>query len=473
MGNVTFGGLASGMDTSAIVKAIMDSEKAPLNRLQKHQKINNERLEAYSGFNDKMKALETAAKDLSDEKKIQSSKSTLSSEDNISVESSGATMNGTYNVAVKQLSQVQKNVSAGFDSPAKNNMGTGTISFDIKDKDGNTTDTYDIDIKEGGNSLKGIIEAINKKSEDTGVTASLINDGKDSNNYHIVFSGKDAGTKFEIRSDLNGAEAGVDADFNTSKTTKTQEAQQAIAYIDGVEIVSNSNTLKNAVPGVDITLDKVNTVADPAATDPMKKYESTRLSVTPDNDGMKKKVDSFVSAYNGIMEYLKKGTKDTSSLNSYLRTDSSVANIKREMQGILTSTFGGENKGSMVMLSQAGIETQRDGTLKVDSKKLSNALEKNYTDFVNMFAGTEKHDGVMDKFEKTMGKFTDSIDGLYASKKKSHDSIDKSLDSQILRMESRLEKREKSLNAQFSAMEDMLASLNTQSSFLTSALTGM
>ncbi len=456
MGGITFGGLASGMDTASIVDAIMDAERAPLKRLEKRRKINDERIGAYSKFNDKLKGLQKAAESLADEKKIQSSKSTLSNEDHISVESSGETMDGEYDIAVKQLSQVQKNVSKGFAS-ASTEIGSGTITFTIN----GTDKSYTVEIGEDKNSLKDVVKAINKQAEETGISASLINDGKE-NGYHIIFSGKDAGTEFSI-----SGSSGINTDL--VQTTQTQNAQQAIAYIDGVEIVSNNNTLKNAVPGVDITLDKVNKVVDENAANPMQRYESTRLEVTPDNEAMKKKVNSFVDAYNGIIKYLKKGTDDGNSMNSYLRTDSSVRKIKREMQEIVSSTFG-DGKGSMVMLSQAGIETKKDGTLKVDSKKLDDALKDNYTSFVDMFAGTKDKDGIMDKFESLMDKHTDSVDGLYSGKKKSHDSVGKSLESQILRMESRLEKREKSLNAQFSAMEDMMSMFNTQASFLTSAL---
>ncbi len=460
MGDVTFGGLSSGMDTAAIVDAIMQAERAPLRRLEKRQKINDERIGAYSSFNDKLKQLQEAAEKLSNEKKIQSSKTTLSSEDNISVESSGTPLNGEYNIAVKQLSQVQKNVSSGFDSTTTV-VGAGTITFTV---DG-AESPFAVEISGENNTLADVVAAVNKQSEETGVSASLINDGT-TNGYRIIFSGKDAGTKFDIAGTLTGGENGV-VDFGS--TEKTQNAQQAVAFIDGIEIVSNSNTLKNAVPGVNITLDKVSRVIDQNALDSIQGYETTRLGVTPDDEAMKEKVNSFVDAYNNIMKYLKKGTDDSSSLNSYLRTDSAVRNIKREMQAIVASTFG-ENSGSMVMLSQAGIETQKDGTLKVDNNKLDSAVEQHYNNFVNMFAGTSEKDGVMDKFEALMDKYTDSVDGLYSGRKKAHDSIDKKLESQITRMESRLEKREKSLHAQFTAMEDMMSLFSTQASFLTNAL---
>lgn len=470
-GGITFSGMASGMDTASIVEALMQVEKQPLNRLQKRQTINNERLEAYSSFNDKLKGLLSIAEKLADEEKIHATKSTLSDEKTLSIESnSEETMEGNYNIVVKQLSQVQKNVSAGFDSKSKPILGEGTLSFDLLDENGAVSETVTFEVTDKNNSLKELAETINAQSEETGIAATIIDDGKDSGNYHLVFSGTDSGSRFTVGSNLSGAAAGVDADFNGSKTTQTQQAQQAVAYVDGVEIVSNSNTLEGAVPGVDITLSAVSKIADENAADPMQKYAATRLSVEPDNGAMKEKIKSFVDSYNGIMEYLKKGTDDDSSMNSYLRTDSTVRNLKSNMQKLLSETFGGEKNGEMIMLSQAGISTQQDGTLEISNSKLDKALDEHYSDFVKMFAGTEKTDGVMDKFKSLMDDATDSVDGLYAAKKESHDSLDRTLNNRIAAMESRLEKREEAYNAQFSAMESLISSWNSQASFLTSAL---
>ncbi len=460
MGDITFGGLSSGMDTAAIVDAIMQAERAPLRRLQKRQKINDERIDAYSDFNDKLKALQESAEKLGDQKGIQSSRVTLGSEDNISVDSSGLATNGEYTIAVKQLSQVQKNVSSGFES-ATAGVGAGMITFTV---DG-VENPFSIEINGDNNTLADVVAAVNKQSEKTGVTASIINDGSE-NGYRIIFSGKNAATRFDIAGTLTG---GSNDAVNFGATEKTQSAQQAVAFIDGIKIVSDSNTLKNAVPGVDITLDKISRVIDQNALDSMQGYETTRLGVAPDNEAMKEKINSFVNAYNDIIKYLKKGTDDASSMNSYLRTDSTVRNIKRQMQAIVTSAFG-DNSGSMVMLAQAGVETQKDGTLRVDSEKLNNAVTDNYTSFVNMFAGAGEKDGIMDKFAALMDRYTDRVDGLYNGRKKTHDSVAQNIENQITRMESRLEKRKDSLAAQFSAMEEMMALFTAQASFLSSAL---
>ena len=449
MSSVTFGGLSSGMDTATIVEALMETENAPLERLELQQTINDEKLEAYSSFNDKLTALQSAAEDLAEADDLQSSKTSLSAEGVVSAESTGASVQGTYNIIVKQLSQVQKDVSSGFDSMAESVLGTGSITI------GNGDDTATIDITSDNNNLKDFVTAVNKESETTGVTASLINDGSDSGNYRVVFSGGDAGNEFTISSTLTD----TTGDFTTSNT---QAAQKALVEIDGIAIESDSNTLSDVIPGLSLTLDSV------SDKDSEGNFETVRLSVEPDSDAMKEKVNTFINSYNGIIEYLNEGTDDTDSLNSYLRNDSTVNGIKRKMQSILTSTFGGG--GSMSMFSQAGISTQSDGTLEVDGSDLTEAIENNLTDFVNMFSGTDDEDGVMDKFITLMDASTDSIDGFYASKKESHDSTEKTLESQILRMETRLAKREDSLNSQFSAMEEMISSLNSQSSYFTSML---
>ncbi len=449
MSAVTFGGLSSGLDTKSIVNAMMQVERAPLVNLEKRKTINDEKLKAYSEFNDKLKALEEATKELSDPDKLRASRTSTNRDGIISVDSKGLTTEGTYNITVKQLSQVQKDVSTGYDSMSESVLGTGSISISSGGSE------HTITIGSDNNNLKDFVASVNSQADKTGVTASIINDGSESGGYRVVFSGKDAASTFSISSSLSGA----DAPFSV---TNSQEAKPAQVVIDGIEIKSSSNTLSNAVPGLDITLDSI------SEKDSEGNFKPLRLTVETDEKAMKEKVNTFVDAYNGIIEFLNKGTADDSSLNSYLRTDSTVSNLKRQMQGILSSTTG--DSGPMVMLSQAGISTTKEGTLSVDSTKLDKALSENGAEFVTMFSGSESTDGVMDKFNSLMHRTTDSIDGLYANKKKSHDSTAKSLETQISRMENRLVRREESLNAQFSAMEELLATMNNQSSYFSSML---
>ena len=62
--SITFGGLATGLDTGAIIKAIMDVEREPLNRLESEKEYLGSRLEAFSQFEDKLSVLNSSIADM-------------------------------------------------------------------------------------------------------------------------------------------------------------------------------------------------------------------------------------------------------------------------------------------------------------------------------------------------------------------------------------------------------------------------
>ena len=103
--------------------------------------------------------------------------------------------------------------------------------------------------------------SINSVSGETGVTASIINDGGDSENYHLVLTGKDAATSFSLAYNFQDAE-----DENIAfSASHVRAAQQAVAYIDGIEVVSNTNTLSGVIAGVTINLNKESEIITPAS----------------------------------------------------------------------------------------------------------------------------------------------------------------------------------------------------------------
>ena len=84
-----------------------------------------------------------------------------------------------------------------------------------------------------------------------------------------------------------------------------------------------------------------------------------------------------------------------------------------------------------------------------------------------LFVGENGIDGIANRFTSYLDTLTDSIDGLYASKKTSTDQTIKRIDNNIDSLERRLEQREKTLRAQFDAMETLMGSMNSTSSYLT------
>ncbi|PHR29413.1 MAG: flagellar hook-associated protein 2 [Desulfotalea sp.] len=480
--SITFSGLATGLDTDAIVSGLMAIEKAPLNRIQARKTADKQRLDAFAQFKTKLDELKATVGDMTLTSQVRSTKVSLSSEDVFSASTTSGAV-GKYDISVAQLSQVQKNISDGFSSKTESTFGTGSIEINGKT----------ISVTAENNSVTGLVQAINEESETTGVHATIINSGKEGP-YRIVFTGKDANTSFTLKSTLTGASGNPEHNFNN--TQEVQSAQQAIVFIDGIKVTSDSNTISDAINGVSISLNSVSETShagtsevdvDPWDWADPPVYTTNQMNIEPDTGALKEKITAFVTSYNDIMDWINSGyeefggssevteknesDEDDPTLGSVLRGDSTINTIKRQLQTMLTDTV--ENNGGFRILSEIGIATNRNGTLSQNNKKLDTALEGNFNNIVSLLSGDDEADGVMKKFNSLLLKMTSSTMGMYATQKKSYESSLGDYDRQIDQMELRLSKRELSLRKQFTAMEQLVSSLNAQGDFLTQQMNAL
>lgn len=485
MAEVTFGGLATGLPTDEIVTKLMAVQRRPLERLESDKEYEAMRLKAYSQLNSRLGDLRKAADAMNITSEVRTTKVELGSETNFKATSANAGP-GSYNISVAQLAQVQKDISAvGYASKTASAFKTGTIA--IKDKLGVTTQAT-ITIDATNNSLQGIQAAINAQSETTGISATII--GNDESNYRLSLTGKDSSTSYSL--DTAGLSIGIGEALNF---TNTQAGQKAVVIIDGAPVVSNSNTITDAISGVTLNLSAVNiqtSAGTPeAGVDSWKwavppKYAGTTMNVVGDTTALKEKISTFVSSYNKVMEWINEGyqtktatdtatdtatntatdtAKEEDILSDYLRGDSTVNNVKRGLQSILTDAVKGS--GSLHILSDIGITTNKDGTLNLNNSKLDTALEGGVDGMVSLLAGEGTENGVMKKFNSFLVDLTSSTKGMYAEKKDRHKTRVERLNSQIAQKETMMEKIEKNMRARFNAMELLISNLNAQSSFLT------
>ncbi len=435
---ITFSGLATGLDTDSIVKEIMTLERAPLDRIEKQKVAEAEKLKAFKQFSEKLRDLKSAVGDMQ-----------------------------------------QKTTTSGFSSKTDPVLGTGTLDIN------GTTITVD----ESNNSLVSIVEAVNKISAETGVRASIINDGGSTDNYHLVFTGKDSATTFTVTSQL-ADENQMEIQLNP---TNVVEAQQAVTFIDGIRVESNSNTISSAIAGVSIDLNAVSPLSYAGTeeagvpswewADPPR-YQTTTMSISTDTDSLKEKITSFVTAYNGIMEWINEGYEEFGGsskvletspdddeeavLSPLLRGDSTVYGIKRQLQSALADMV--DNTGKFGILSELGIVTNKNGTLSQNNAKIDTALDKNYDDMVYLLSGDDLQPGVMKKFNSLLLDITSGTKGMYATQENAYQQAVDKFDLQIDQIKLRLNKRESNLRSQFTAMEQIVSSLNAQGDFLTQQL---
>jgi flagellar hook-associated protein 2 len=437
------GGLASGMDTGAIVDALVGVKRAPLTKLEARKTSENARLTALKGFDAKLKTLLAKVDRLETGRDLRSSTTTASSEAHLSATAAGTATPGSYQIKVGRLAQVEKAVYQGVADKSAATFGTGTLQLNHAGLDS----AVEITIDESNNSLEGIRNAINAKSGDSGVTASIINDGTGTP-YRLVLTGKtvkDAGIALDV-SGLTGGEGG----FPVKDESVSRAAQQAIVQVDGVTIRSDSNTLSESIPGLTINLKQAANAFDPENPD-WNGIATTTVTVATDNAGIQKKIEEFVSAFNDLV----KASKDEA-----LAGDSGAQTVIRNLRAKFFSSEDGSG------LHQLGIKTEKDGSLAVDAAKLSAAVIDNLDGVQKLLAGDDQSSqGIADQLKEALTSFTSPATGVLIGRQRSIETTLRRIDKEIVRGEDRLALYEEQLYAKFSAMEKLVNSMNAQGNY--------
>ena len=437
--SITFGGLATGLDTESIIEALMEIERQPIDRLESDKSYYQSRLEAFSQLDSKLRDFLEKAEAIDTSIELNSPSVSSSSQANVAVTATGQAQLGSYQITVIDLAQQQKDVSQGYVDKASADFGTGILSLTVGGVASNIT------IDSNNNSLEGIAAAIN--DVDLGVNATIINDGTASP-YRLVLTGESVSETFSV--DASGLSGGTEAN---PIMTNTQPAQQAHILLDGIDIYSDSNSVESSVPG--LTLDLLQ--ADETV--------STTINVSSDKEATTEKINDFVAAYNEIITFI------SDQKEADWGNDPAFRSVKRRMQDLLVTPQS--TGGAFSTLSQLGFETQRDGTVSLNSSTLTAALTDDYEGVIGLFSGDDVNNGISSDFADYLGQMTDSTDGIYAGRKETTDSTIRRIDQRITALDSRLEQKEKTLRAQFTAMEDMVSSLNAQGNYLLQQLSSM
>ncbi len=437
---ITFGGLATGLDTNSIIRELMQQERQPLRTLEIDKAWFERRQDAYKTLDGKMSVLLSSVKDLGSSEDLNQKKITSSSDDYFTATvSAEATPGASYQVEVVSMAQVQKSVSQGFDDKSADEFGTGQLTLTVGDDSPVT-----IIVDESNNSLEGIMEAINEA--EAGVNASIINDGTETP-YRLVLTGENVATSFSLTSSLTGGT------YSAPSMTETQTASQAHIRVDTIDIYADSNTLDEAISGVTIDLNKAEV------------GELTNISVSLDEGAIKSMIEKFVSGYNDVLSFIGSQATTEESDGGILGGEAAINSVKRRLQDLLTTFV--DTSGNFAAISELGLETQKDGTLNLNTSILTEAISEDQESVEKLLVGEGEVEGIAAQFQDYLEGVTNSIDGISAANTKSTQSTVKDIENRMEQMELRLAKREESLRNKFNAMEGLISSLNAQSAFLT------
>ena len=144
-------------------------------------------------------------------------------------------------------------------------------------------------------------------------------------------------------------------------------AQNAEYKLDGISLTSETNSVTGVVAGATITLLKAN------ATTP----ETTTLTLTRDDEDIKKRVRALKDAYNDIVDFIKQNSAfDKETFDSgALFGDPVAQQIEATIADLIMQPVEGIT-GDYTNLTQLGFGFDDDGKLTIDESKLSEVLAK-------------------------------------------------------------------------------------------------
>jgi len=277
-------------------------------------------------------------------------------------------------------------------------------------------------------------------------------------------------------------------DSNIKALNPISEAQDAIVFMEGIEIRRPDNTISDLVPGVTIS------VRAPS-NDPVK------LAIEPDRDAIKDAIISMVANYNRLMADINVLTRNDERVIqelSYLSadeqtelrnrmgvfsSDSMLVQFRTTLQRTVTAPYPISTDQDFNLLARIGIGTdvRRSGSagydparlrgyLEIDEKVLDTALENDLVGIQRLFGFDTTGDfivnsGVAFSLETVARPYTE-IGGIISLKTGTIDSRISQETRRIETMDRQLAAREAALKSQYAQMENAFSRMERMTSSL-------
>jgi flagellar hook-associated protein 2 len=441
MAGIQLSGLASGLDTATIIDQLMSIERQPRTRLELRQTAEQARRDALNDVSTKLRSLKLAATDLKSTS-VWADTQTVTSGDTskVDVRRTAGAGPGGYEVQVSRLASSTQR-TYGYAAPAS---GT-TLTFTVKDAQGNDVPT-NIAIAAGA-SLDDAVSTINTTAGSPVYAVNV--------NGKMVLSSRATGenARFTMADSAGG--------------TLTQESerlgQNALFKVDGVDKTSQSNTVTDAIAGVELRL----------------KGTTSSLQVNvgapgPDREKLVAKFKAFVDSYNSVVDSIRskvnekpvaEATTSADAKKGVLFGDSGLNGVLRQLRQAVSDVVPG-NPGTLDQLGELGISTGAAsatvnadsvaGKLVFDQSKLESALDTDPLAVRKLLGGITGTDGVAQRFESLLEPIA-GTGGTLAGRISSEDSALSRLKDQLAKFDERLERKEAALNKQYAALEAALA----------------
>ncbi|ADQ06823.1 flagellar hook-associated 2 domain protein [Caldicellulosiruptor hydrothermalis 108] len=499
------GGLASGLDTDSIIQGLMSVEKTKYNKLYQQKQLLEWQRQDYMDIASAISSFKDYVFNLKLSSNFVKYKTSGEAVDSgyVSVTGTANALEGNYQIKVEQLATQANAVVNDLTAIKKDDqnkvklqveltVGSSTVTktIELTWNPGDSTSTF------GANLAKSINEAF---SSDGGLKAYY-----DSTLNKLIIASQKTGSNVSFTViDVNNNNAQIASGTGTDAKVYIKDS-----FNNESLVTSATNTIN--VYGMSITLNKTTLDVQGSA-----QYKS--FSISKDVDAIVNNIKDFINKYNELVskiyskitekrnrDYLplteeqKAQMKDTDiqkwedvAKKGLLYGDSILSSFLDNMRNYLYKQVPGL-PSNLDTISEAGIETysyfeSKEGKIYIkDEAKLRDAIANNFDAFVKLFTSSGDDtksiddDGILQRFyslaNDTLKKIYDKAGKPYFTNTYDpNSSIGKQLRSIIDQMnaeQERLQKVEDRYYRQFTQLEQLIAQMNTQSSWLSQQFSG-
>lgn len=450
MTGINFLGSYSGIDSAAIDQ-LMEAEAAKLVQYTSQKETLTTQKNAWNDINTRLGALFERLNGLQNSETFNSKSTSSSMSGVVSLSAEASANNGSYEIAVQQLATSSKLLSGTIEASAGKTINdelglSGNLVIS------NQESSFEIEVS-AEDSLKQIVENINKETKNSGISAAVID-------QRIVLTDKQMGERSITVEGTVAADLGLDAG-----TAALNKGQSAILTVDGLTVTRNSNAINDVIDGVTIHLNGISAANTAAVT-----------TVSDDNSKTVSAVKALIDQYNSVMNFIdeKLSIGDPSvedNQTGELVGDLTLMRLQSDLRSLFTKSV---DTGDSTIRSAVdiGISIDRYGVATLDEAEFNKALTENREAVETLFNGsvnvTEEKQGITQNMGAVVSKFITNSSGVIATKSDTYDRMIKDVNDRIDRFNIRLENKRAQYVKTFTRLDTAMMQAEAQLSYLLS-----
>lgn len=478
MSNINFLGAASGLPLEELVSTLVRVERdSKFARINKTKATLDASLSGMGRLKSALSAFQDAVKKLGgDNLKSRSVAITQPTPDKnfIQATASNSAASSSFDIKVSQLASGSRIESPDLAYSSPDDIVStvdGMLNFSAGDK------SFEVEVT-AGMTLNQLRLKINSASGNFGVNANIVN------------AGGSVGTKLVLTSSVTGQ--GNDlvvsnniSDLDAISTLPTggvaglsvvQAAQDAIIELDGIVAISSSNTFRNVIQDVTLTV---------LAKTP--EGNNARLDISTDKKAAEENIRGFIKSYNDLVDQVNSLTrrrvlgsdgKTVTAEGGALSGDSLPRSVISQLRSILGNTIAGGDE-QMNTLYSLGITFNKDGKLEISTstefggdtgkQRFDKALNENYDSIAKIFGSDTGLVLTLDNLVKQFNQSGGIISGKESSLRTqlANNSKDSAAVSRYIAS------FEESLRKRYTALDGLLAQMQRMQTSVTAALSGL